>query len=72
MTRSGAERETVAGYTKNISSSGVLFTTGRVPDLGGPIEYLIVLNRECPQPVTLHCMGRSCAPTGLVPPRMTV
>jgi hypothetical protein len=58
MTRFGAERETVAGYTKNISSTGVLFTTGRVPDLGGPIEYLIVLNRECPQPVTLHCMGR--------------
>jgi hypothetical protein len=58
ITRSGAESVSVAGFTKNISSTGVLFTTGRVPDLGGPIEYLIALNREGPQPVTLRCMGK--------------
>ena len=58
ITRSGAERMTVAGFTKNISSSGVLFTTGREPDLGGPIEYVIVLNRESPQAVSLRCMGK--------------
>jgi|ERR1035437_3426 hypothetical protein len=58
ITRSGAERVTVAGFTQNISSSGVLFTTGREPDLGGPIEYVIVLNLAGPQSVSLRCMGK--------------
>jgi hypothetical protein len=58
ITRSGAERVTVAGYTKNISSSGVLFTAEREPDLGGPIEYVITLNHEGPQAVNLRCMGK--------------
>ena len=47
------------GFTKNISSTGVLlFITGIAPDLGGPIEYIITLNREGPQPVNLRCMGK--------------
>src|ERR1039458_7755813 len=58
ITRSGAERVTLAGLTNNISSSGVLFTTKKEPDLGGPIEYLIALNREGPQAVNLRCMGK--------------
>src|SRR6266536_3010419 len=58
ITRSGAERVTVAGCTKNISSSGVLFTAEREPDLGGPIEYIITLNHEGPQSVCLRCMGK--------------
>jgi hypothetical protein len=58
ITRSGAERVTLPGFTKNISSSGVLFTTGREPDLGGPIEYVIVLNRDGPQAVSLRCLGK--------------
>ncbi len=49
---------TLQGLTQNISSSGVLFTTEREPDLGGPIEYVIVLNREGPQSVSLRCMGK--------------
>jgi PilZ domain len=57
ITRSGAERVTLAGFTKNISSSGVLFTTEREPDLGGPIEYIITLN-DGPQSVNLRCMGK--------------
>jgi hypothetical protein len=28
------------------------------PDLGGPIEYLITLNHEGPQSVSLRCMGK--------------
>jgi hypothetical protein len=48
----------LAGLTKNISSTGVLFTAEREPDLGGPIEYVIVLNREGPQAVSLRCMGK--------------
>lgn len=49
---------TCAGFTQNISSSGVLFTTEREPDLGGPIEYVIDLNREGAQSVSLRCMGK--------------
>ena len=58
ITRSGAERVTLPGLTRNISSSGVLFTTEREPDLGGPIEYVIVLNRAGPQAISLRCMGK--------------
>lgn len=46
------------GCTENISSSGVLFTAQREPDLGGPIEYVITLNLEGPQSVSLRCMGK--------------
>jgi hypothetical protein len=58
ITRSGPDRVALAGFTKNISSSGVLFTTEREPDLGGPIEYIITLNREGPQAVNLRCIGK--------------
>lgn len=58
ITRSGADRITFAGHTKNISSSGVLFTAEREPDLGGAIEYVITLNREGSQSVNLRCMGK--------------
>ena len=58
IVRFGAERVTFAGLTKNISSSGVLFTAEREPDLGGPIEYVITLNHDGPQSVNLRCMGK--------------
>jgi len=58
ITRAGAERVAVAGFTKNISSSGVLFTAEREPDLGGPIEYVIILNPDGPQSVSLRCVGK--------------
>jgi hypothetical protein len=58
ITRAGAERITLAGLTRNISSSGVLFTTEREPDLGGPIEYVITLNHDGLQPVSLRCIGK--------------
>jgi len=48
----------MAGLTKNISSCGVLFTAGKEPDLGGPIEYIITLNHEGPQTVNLRCVGK--------------
>ena len=58
ITRAGAEHVAVPGFTKNISSSGVLFTSGAAPDLGGPIEYIITLNHEGAQGVCLRCMGK--------------
>ena len=56
--RNGTERITTNGETQNISSSGVLFTAERQPDLGGPIEYIIALNSDAPQGVSLRCMGK--------------
>jgi hypothetical protein len=58
ITRSGAERVTMAGRTTNISSSGVLFTAGRGPELGGPIEYVITLTADGPRSVSLKCIGK--------------
>jgi hypothetical protein len=54
ITRSGAERVAMSGQTTNISSTGVLFTAGRGPELGGPIEYIITLHAE----VNLRCIGK--------------
>jgi hypothetical protein len=42
----------------NISSTGVLFTAGAEPDLGGPIEYVITLSHEGRQPVNIRCVGK--------------
>ena len=67
ITRSGAERVTVAGHTKNISSSGVLFTAEREPDVGGPIEYIITLNHDGSQSVNLRCMGKVMRSDRLTP-----
>ena len=44
ITRAGADGVAAPGLTKNISSSGVLLTTGAEADLGVPIEYTIALN----------------------------
>jgi hypothetical protein len=58
ITRAGAEKVALIGLTNNISSSGVLFTTEREPDLGGPIEYVITLNSDGSQSVNLRCIGK--------------
>jgi hypothetical protein len=58
ITRAGAEKVALLGLTNNISSSGVLFTTEREPDLGGPIEYVITLNSDGSQSVNLRCIGK--------------
>ena len=58
ITRSGAERVAMSGQTTNISSTGVLFTAGRGPELGGPIEYIITLHAKGPQVVNLRCIGK--------------
>jgi hypothetical protein len=58
ITRSGTSRVALSGLTRNISSSGVLFTAPSMPDPGGPIEYVILLNGEAPQPVRLRCIGK--------------
>ena len=54
----GGERIPFSGVTKNISSSGVLFTAEKEPGLGSPIEYIVTLNADGPQPVNLRCIGK--------------
>ena len=56
--RQGGGHVPFAGVTKNISSSGVLFTSDKEPDLGSPIEYIVTLNAQGPQPVSLRCVGK--------------
>ena len=46
------------GFTKNISSGGVLFTSEREPDVGGPVEYVITLGGPSDQVVSLRCIGK--------------
>ena len=48
----------LAGQTKDISSAGVLFTSVRGPDPGGPIEYIITLNQQGSQAVSIKCIGK--------------
>jgi hypothetical protein len=48
----------MAGQTTDISSTGVLFTAERVGELGWPIEYVITLNADAPQAVSLRCIGK--------------
>ena len=52
------ECATLDGFTRNISSRGVLFTSARVPALGGSIMYVIVLKDEGAQSTSLRCIGR--------------
>ncbi len=47
----------MSGETRDISSSGVLFTAGS-GWLGGPIEYIITLNPGASNAVNLRCIGK--------------
>ena len=58
ITRNGAERVTQSGFTKNISSGGILFTSERELDVGGPVEYVITLGGPTDQVVSLRCIGK--------------
>jgi hypothetical protein len=58
LTRAGDRRLSDAGFTKNISSCGVLFTAARELDVGWSIEYIITLNGESRYPVNLKCVGK--------------
>jgi hypothetical protein len=56
--RSGVDPVTLAGHTRNISSTGVLFTTENEPSVTGPIEYVITLNQEEARTVNIRCLGK--------------
>ena len=50
----------VAGETRNVSSSGVLFTASKDLEVGDTIEYLITFPKapRTRASVRLHCMGK--------------
>ncbi len=58
ITRAGADRLSMVATTSNISSSGVLFTADKEPDIGGPIEYVVTLNSGREGPVSIRCIGK--------------
>ena len=58
VTRTGAEKVTQHGLTRNISSGGVLFTAEKSPDVGGLIEYVITLSSQSHPSVNLRCIGK--------------
>jgi hypothetical protein len=59
LTKAGRSRVSDAGFTRNISSGGVLFTADRELDVGGIIEYVITLiDESTPNPVNLRCVGK--------------
>ena len=59
LIRSGAHRKPF-GETKNVSSSGVLFTSAEPVEVGEPIEYFITFPRVpgSKSEVRLRCMGK--------------
>ncbi len=58
VTPAGGPRVSFSGVTQNISSGGVLFTADRQADPGSPIEYVVTLNANAPEPVNLRCVGK--------------
>lgn len=55
-----AARTKVTGETKNLSSSGVLFSTPAPVPVGEPIEYMITFPRSASAhaEVRLRCVGK--------------
>ncbi|MBL8209206.1 MAG: PilZ domain-containing protein [Bryobacterales bacterium] len=59
LVRNGAQSVDVAGETRNLSSSGVLFTADAEIQVGQPIEFLITLPTGATgQNVRLRCVGK--------------
>ncbi|HYM05917.1 MAG TPA: PilZ domain-containing protein [Terriglobales bacterium] len=56
--RSGASWVSQDALTRNISSSGVLFTSNADVPVGGDIEYVVKLNVACGNHVELRCFGK--------------
>ena len=59
LIRTGTHAKTI-GETKNLSSSGVLFTSSAAIEIGEPIEYLITFPRPAGSrtEVRLRCVGK--------------
>lgn len=59
LVRNGARSVDISGETRNLSSSGVLFTANTDVQVGEPIEFLITLPTGATgQHVRLRCVGK--------------
>jgi hypothetical protein len=58
VVRTGTERLSALGATRNISSGGILFVSGKELDIGGPIEYVVTLASGTNGIVNIRCMGK--------------
>jgi len=56
--RTGMGRVNHAGTTRNISSSGVLFSSDAAFPVGGAIEYMVTLHDVHGMRVNLRCIGK--------------
>src|SRR5580704_1346745 len=56
----GEAHSKTLGETRNVSSSGVLFTAGAPVEVGAPIEYLITFPKAAgsKSEVRLRCVGK--------------
>jgi len=56
----GATNAKAVGETKNVSSSGVLFTSETAIEIGAPIEYLITFPKPAGSrfEIRLRCVGK--------------
>jgi hypothetical protein len=54
--KSSGDQVCYLGETRNISSAGVLFTSGE-PLAAGPIEYTVTFPSEPGRAVAIHCLG---------------
>jgi hypothetical protein len=69
--RMGAARIASAGRTRNLSSTGVLFTADSQPDVGAAIEYIISLERDGSKAVQLRCVGKVLRSARVMPEEET-
>ncbi len=60
LIREGSRARHEAGETMNLSSAGVLFTSGVELEVGAPIEYFITLppDSKNSEGVRLRCLGK--------------
>ena len=61
----GRKSASVQGETRNVSSSGVLFSADSRLSVGEPLEYVITLSSDHTTPVQIHCMGKVVRSTGV-------
>ncbi len=59
LVRCGRSSVTSHGETRNVSSSGVLFSADAHVNIGDPVEYVITLPSDSPlSDVRLKCLGK--------------
>ena len=58
LVRAGSSQVNEVAETRNLSSGGVLFTTGQTLEIGSAIEYFITLPAGQSDGVRLHCVGK--------------